>query len=131
MAQRCQSTPVPLTLPTAFTDYQRVHLRGTFHHEKTLHWWGDGGYHLMTPFRLTTGGMVLVDRGFVPTSRKDPQSRPETRTTGEVQLEGFLSPSAQRHWFDPPDDPKTNIWFVRMWHGSHRPQDSKTTSPGP
>ena len=109
VAQRCHGTPLFLTFPTTSKKYQRVVLEGVFLHKKTVYWWDTDGYHPITPFQLRSGGTVLVDRGAV--SRTVPNSSP--KPSGYIRLEGFLTPSAQRHWFDPPDDPQNNVWFVR------------------
>jgi surfeit locus 1 family protein len=71
------------------------------------------GYWVFTPARLADGGTVMVNRGFVPDARKNPQTRPEGEVSGPVTLVGAMRWPDSRHWFTPGDDPTHNLWFVR------------------
>lgn len=70
------------------------------------------GFNVVTPFRLETGAIVLVERGFLPQSKTaDPARR--APPTGEMALTGRLRAPQQRGSFTPVDDPTRNIWFTR------------------
>jgi surfeit locus 1 family protein len=71
------------------------------------------GYWVFTPARLADGGIVIVNRGFVPDARKDPKSRLEGEVSEPVELAGVMRWPDSRHWFTPGDDIAHNLWFVR------------------
>ncbi|HEX4408036.1 MAG TPA: SURF1 family protein [Xanthobacteraceae bacterium] len=71
------------------------------------------GYWVFTPARLADGSTVIVNRGFVPDSRRDVQTRPQGELTGLVVIAGVLRWPDDRHWFTPKDDPGHNLWFSR------------------
>ena len=71
------------------------------------------GYWVFAPARLADGSIVLVDRGYVPPERKDPATRSAGAPHGSVDIVGVLRWPETRGAFTPPDDPKTNVWFLR------------------
>ena len=71
------------------------------------------GDWVFTPARLADGSVVMVDRGFVPESRQDPNSRAAGQITGPVEIIGALRWPETRHWFTPKDDPGHNLFFAR------------------
>jgi surfeit locus 1 family protein len=71
------------------------------------------GYWVFTPGRLAEGGVVLVNRGFVPEGRQNPISRPEGQLSGPLQIVGVMRWPEGRHWFTPNDEPAHNLWFSR------------------
>jgi surfeit locus 1 family protein len=70
------------------------------------------GYWVMTPARLADGGIVIVNRGFVPDGRQDAKSRPGGELTGSIDIAGAMRWPDSRHWFTPNDDPAHNLWFT-------------------
>ncbi len=70
------------------------------------------GYWIFTPARLADGGIVMVNRGFVPDGRQDAKSRPGGDLSGPVDIMGALRWPDARHWFTPNDDPAHNLWFT-------------------
>lgn len=102
---------------TAF-EYRRLRLTGTFHHGREFHYFtqaddGTPGYDIVTPLALASGGVVLVDRGFVPAERKDPQTRGAGQIEGVAAVVGIARAPQSRGSFTPADDPARNIWFTR------------------
>jgi surfeit locus 1 family protein len=71
------------------------------------------GYWVFTPARLVDGVVVVVNRGFVPDPRRDPQSRPQGQIAETVEIAGALRWPDERHWFTPADDAPHNLWFTR------------------
>jgi surfeit locus 1 family protein len=71
------------------------------------------GYWVFTPARLPDGSTVIVNRGFIPESKKDPASRAAGQITGPVTIVGTLRWPDTRHWFTPSDDPAHNLWLSR------------------
>ncbi|HUC51309.1 MAG TPA: SURF1 family protein, partial [Xanthobacteraceae bacterium] len=71
------------------------------------------GYWVFTPARLADGSTVMVNRGFVPDARKDPQTRLAGEVSSPVALVGVMRWPDSRHWFTPSDDAAHNLWFTR------------------
>jgi surfeit locus 1 family protein len=74
---------------------------------------GDPGFHIITPLVLADGSTLLVDRGFVPTDHRSPDTRQAGEPTGTVSVTGLVRlPSAGKpNWFTPDNDPARNSWF--------------------
>jgi surfeit locus 1 family protein len=71
------------------------------------------GYWVFAPARPASGGLVLVNRGFVPEGRQDPNTRSAGEVTGSIDMIGVMRwPEAQGP-FTPADRPNGNLWFVR------------------
>ena len=71
------------------------------------------GYWVFTPARLADGGIVIINRGFVPDARRDPTSRPQGQIADPIEITGVLRWPEERHWFTPADDASHNLWFTR------------------
>ena len=128
--QRAYQAPQPAPPEAAWAglhpktyDYARVQLAGTFRHDKEAHVHGllsrgggrDAvqGYYILTPLTQREGTTVIVNRGFVPTERVDPATRPEGQIAGEQTITGLMRAPQPRGWFIPADDPAHNDWFTR------------------
>jgi len=76
--------------------YRVVEARGTYDHKEEIHIftqtalgkakYSGTGFWVIVPFHLDTGGIILVNRGFVPEKFKQPRSRPDTQITGEQKI---------------------------------------------
>lgn len=103
--------------------YLPVSLIGTFDHTreahvffslaKTVNGIGGPGYLIFTPLALSSGGTVLVNRGFVPMDRKAPATRAEGQTGGIVTVTGLVRLPEPRGSFSGADDPVKNVFYVR------------------
>lgn len=71
------------------------------------------GYYVLTPLRREDGTTILINRGFVPTELKDPQSRAAGQVGGETSVTGMLRGSEVRTMFVPESDPARDAWFTR------------------
>jgi len=69
------------------------------------------GYWVFAPARLADGGIVLVDRGFLPAERKDTagQSAPQ----GTVDIVGVVRWPETPGLFTPAAEPQSNTWYAR------------------
>jgi surfeit locus 1 family protein len=71
------------------------------------------GFWVFAPARLSGGSIVLINRGFVPTDRKDRATRAEGTPRGSVDIIGYMRWPEARGTFTPADDAKNNVWYVR------------------
>jgi len=71
------------------------------------------GYWIFTPARLAGGGVVIVNRGFVPQGLHEGAARAPSQVAGRLQIVGALRWPERRAWFSPSDDPNGNLWFTR------------------
>lgn len=100
-------------------EYRHFRLAGRFRNDKELYYFAQGdqgaiGYDVITPFVLADGGgIVLVDRGFVPEELKDPARRKAGNIEGEVTLTGVARAPQGRSSFTAADEPQRNLWFTR------------------
>jgi surfeit locus 1 family protein len=74
---------------------------------------GKTGFHVLTPLREPDGRIVFVNRGFIPSERKDPVTRTAGQLTETVHIRGLLRlpPEAKPNWFLPDNRPDLNYWF--------------------
>jgi surfeit locus 1 family protein len=75
--------------------------------------YGGQGYLVMTPLRLADGGIIIVNRGFVPADKKNEVSDPRAAGAAHVEVVGLMRASEPRNWFTPADDPARGQWFTR------------------
>lgn len=71
------------------------------------------GFWVFSPAKLDDGAIVLVNRGFVPTERKDPATRAQGMPAGPVEIVGYLRWPEEHGLFAPADDLKANLYFTR------------------
>ncbi|MGH6818144.1 MAG: SURF1 family protein [Methylovirgula sp.] len=99
--------------------YRYVEFSGRYENGKeALVFYGVGphdlgpGYLILTPFKLDSGGFVVVNRGFVPVDL--PKSmRAKGEIEGETQVTGLMRPPQTRNLFTPADEPQKDIFFTR------------------
>jgi len=120
VAQRAASAPVPLPAslddPAAW-EFRPVSLAGRFQNDRELlviarpHQ-GQAGYEVVTPLRRADGGgVVLVNRGFVPMDRRDPASRAAGLVEGETLVRGVVRLPQPPGLFQPDNRPGADIWL--------------------
>ena len=122
---RTRAPPVPLPAAAAWQNlepakyqYHRVAFTAQFDNAREALVYGAAstfrpdvsgpGYWVFTPARLPDGRLVLVDRGFVPEGRQDPDTRLQGQITGPVEITGVMRWPDERHWFTPNDEPNKN-----------------------
>lgn len=121
---------------TASLDYYSIRVRGSFLHDKELYLYAPdpnlgAGYHVYTPLMVNnTDTILIVNRGYVPENKKDPQSRKEGQISGEVEITGLLRSPGKQGLFVPDNNPAQNLWFWRdlggMIHKSFKDPLPKT-----
>jgi surfeit locus 1 family protein len=109
----------PQTLAEArATEFHPVVDDGVFLNDKEIFVGATGprggiGFHVLTPLREPDGRIVFVNRGFIPSERKDPATRPAAQFAGTVHVSGLLRvpPDRRPNWFLPDNRPDLNYWF--------------------
>jgi surfeit locus 1 family protein len=71
------------------------------------------GYWVFAPARLAGGGLIVVDRGFVPEGRQDKATRAAGEVGGVIDMVGVMRWPESPAWFTPQADPGHNLWFLR------------------
>jgi surfeit locus 1 family protein len=104
-------------------EYRPYGLRGRFLHDKEALVFtslpqpkgalGGPGYWIVTPFRLTDGGTVLVNRGFAPQGRHVPVDRGESLSGEPATVIGLMRPDEDRSFFLPGDRADENVFYAR------------------
>lgn len=97
-------------------EYLKIAATGRFRHDRELFYLsthgGSPGFEVVTPLVTPDGITVLVDRGFVPETLREPARRPESQPGGEVSIEGYASRhQGGRGFFTPDNDAGRNFWY--------------------
>lgn len=72
------------------------------------------GYHVLTPFKLTDRDeTILVNRGWIPASLKNPAMRQQNQIKGETEVVGILRLDERRPPFVPKNRSHSDIWYYR------------------
>lgn len=116
--------PEALGGPIEAFEYRRVVLRGSFRHDKELFLAarklvGEGdrqattdvGLQLVTPFERDNGQIVLVNRGWIPSDRRDPARRTESQVPGPTEMVAVIRLPQRQGMLVPDNDPARNMWF--------------------
>src|SRR3546814_16661561 len=83
-------------------NYRHVIVRGTFDNAHEFHLLahsrnGNFGYQVLVPFKRSDApGWVIVDRGWIPTGKKQPDTRREGMIEGETTVHGELGRASGR-----------------------------------
>lgn len=96
--------------------YRKVRAEGVFQHDcetpvQALTERG-AGYWLLTPLR-TADGVVLVNRGFVPSERDNPGVREAGRRAGPVAVTGLMRMTEPKGTLLRSNDPAAGRWYSR------------------
>lgn len=100
------------------TGFWRYRLNGVFLHDKEVHlairyYKNKLGYHILTPFKLSDGRVIILNRGWVSTDQKEQNKRPETVVQGEQTVTVMLRSDRDHSYFTPANQPEKNMWFWR------------------
>lgn len=120
IAERAISEPVPapgFSEPGDIDfEFRRATATGTFRHDLEIPVYAIGpggapGYRIYTPLERNSGGVILVNRGWVPTALKGRALRAEGLPPGVVTVVGILRHPGAKARFTPENQPQTNAWF--------------------
>ncbi len=117
-----RTAAVPIPLPLGEIDlgtlqFQRVFARGKFRHDQEIYlngrtYEGNAGFHVVTPFVTLEGTEILVNRGWVPESYREPSSRPFSIKAEETVLNGIIRRPQRKGYFVPENEPQRGFWFT-------------------
>lgn len=138
--QRLHAAPVPTPGPAQWAGlsregdaYRRVRLGGVYDHEREVLTQAvtelGPGFWVMTPLRTEQGFTVLVNRGFVPTARKAPDTRVAGQVSGPVSVVGLLRLSEPRGGFLRANQPEEGRWYSRDVQAIGRAEGITTLAP--
>ena len=115
--ERLHAVPAPLPPPTRWKDdlaYTRVRVSGVFRHDRETAVQAvtdlGAGWWILTPL-VTPDATFLVNRGFVPSERRDPRTRTASQPNGPVTVTGLLRASEPGGAFLRHNDPAANRWY--------------------
>ena len=98
-------------------EYRHVTITGTYLNDKEVlvHALTErgAGYWVLTPLRSVDGSLTYINRGFVPSNKRDLSARPETQVAGETTVTGLLRMPEPDGFFLRPNDPAKNSWNSR------------------
>ena len=98
-------------------EFRRLSLTGSFDHSKEVFmtartYEGNAGFHIVTPFTLTDGRIVLINRGWVSESYREQEKRKFTLVEGEVTVAAILRFPGKKGYFVPENEPENGFWFT-------------------
>jgi surfeit locus 1 family protein len=98
-------------------EYRRVTTDGTLDDSKEALVYASTalgpGYWVMTPLTLADSTAILVNRGFVPTEKRNPAQRRESLVAGPVAITGLMRMSEPKGSLLQSNDPAANRWYSR------------------
>ncbi|MGV6874330.1 SURF1 family protein [Pseudochelatococcus sp. B33] len=98
-------------------EYRRVRLSGTFLHDRETLVQAvtelGAGFWVLTPLEDGHGAVTLINRGFVPSDRRAPETRLEARVDGPVTVTGLIRMSEPGGAFLRTNDPAGDRWYSR------------------
>jgi surfeit locus 1 family protein len=115
-------------------EFRRVAVRGTYRPDEEVlqrgqqhPFSGQAGFHVLTPLELADGGVVLVRRGWVPSTLSDPPVAQAAPPAGEVVVEGVLERPVPQPGFGPQDPPDGRL--ERVFHTDTSRLDPQVDGP--
>ena len=115
-----QPIPSPAAWPAvsaASDEYRHVTVSGRFLHDRETLVQAvteEGpGYWVLTPLKRDDGTLVLINRGFVPSERREASTRRDGNPDGEVAITGLLRMTEPKGGFLRNNVPQHNRWYSR------------------
>ena len=116
-----RANAAPVDLPSGDVgpemEFRRLALTGSYDHDREVFmtgrtYEGNAGFHIVTPFTLTDGRTVLINRGWVSESYREQDKREFTLVEGEVTVVAILRFPGKRGYFVPENEPENGFWFT-------------------
>lgn len=104
-------------ITAASDEYRHVSASGRFLHDRETLVQAvteaGPGYWVLTPLQRADGTLILVNRGFVPSERRDPSTRQGGNPDGQVEITGLLRITEPKGGFLRDNVPEHNRWYSR------------------
>ena len=117
-----QSQSNPITDPaelekSSINEFKSIGILGRFIHSNEIYitgktYEGNAGFHVITPFIMENKKIVLINRGWVSESYKNPNKRKFSLTKGLVKLKGIIRYPQKKGYFVPENDGENGFWFT-------------------
>ncbi|MDR6103954.1 surfeit locus 1 family protein [Agrobacterium larrymoorei] len=105
-----------LTDPATY-EYRHVKLTGIFRHQDEVQVYTVSdlgpGYWVLTPLQRDDGSLVIINRGFVPSDKRDPSTRLAGELPARVEVIGLMRAPETGGLFLRTNDPANNRWYSR------------------
>jgi len=123
--ERAHAAPVDAPAPSQWAsltnpadyEYRRVRLAGIFRHQDEVQVYTVSdlgpGYWVLTPLQRDDGSLVIVNRGFVPSDKRDPSTRLEGELPARVEIVGLMRAPETGGLFLRANDPQNDRWYSR------------------
>jgi surfeit locus 1 family protein len=117
-----QSQPAPdrsawTTVNAADDEYRHVRIGGTLQNDAETYVYASTdlgpGYWVITPLKGADGTTTLINRGFVPTDRRDPRTRSEGEVSEPTTITGLLRISEPKGTLMRSNVPADDRWYSR------------------
>lgn len=99
------------------SEYKHVQAKGTFLNDKETQVYASTelgpGYWVLTPLKQADGTIVIVNRGFVPTEKRQPTTRTEGQIGGETTVTGLLRINEPKGTLMRSNVPAEERWYSR------------------
>lgn len=97
-------------------DYRKVYTTGRLCHEQEMLIGprirdGNDGFLVVTPLERDGGSTILVNRGWIPRSKRGQTDRKEGLPHGRVTVEGLLREPWKKNVFTPANDPASGQFY--------------------
>jgi surfeit locus 1 family protein len=131
------ASPISLDAAIALGDraqYRPVVLSGHFDNAREVYTFTTGPdgapvYHVLTPLTLSGGRTMMIDRGYIPTSLRDPAARPGSEPQGVMRVVGIWRNPDRPGPFTPAPNLKERVWFTRDIAGIAEAEHLKLAAP--
>lgn len=122
--QRVHATAQPIpsqdswpAITAANDEYRHVSVSGHFLHDRETLVQAvteEGpGYWVLTPLKRADGTSILINRGFVPSERREASTRRDGNPEGQVEIIGLLRITEPKGGFLRDNVPQHNRWYSR------------------
>ena len=115
-----QSNPIidPAELENPLiNEFKSIGILGRFMHSNEIYitgktYEGNAGFHVVTPFKMENNKIILINRGWVSESYKNPDKRKFSLTKDLVKLKGIIRYPQKKGYFVPENDGINGFWFT-------------------
>ncbi|MFD0609945.1 SURF1 family protein [Bradyrhizobium sp. GCM10027634] len=120
-------------ITAASDEYRHVGVSGRFLHDRETLVQAvteEGpGYWVLTPLLRSDGTTVLINRGLVPSERRDPSTRQDGNPDGPVAVSGLLRITEPKGGFLRDNVPQHNRWYSRDVAAIAEARDLQNVAP--